>query len=143
MWKTDQVCQWFTSLGAAYAIFGMKAQTLGVDGGLLLSLNADNLVELGCTGKLQQTKITQELDKLRVANGLISPSSASSASSPRSGGGDSKSSPGTLTVIQFSELGALKELASGHYATYDASFLSSACSVIMCLPIVSVTAGVI
>lgn len=123
-WSPAHVAQWFASLGQAFVPFGQKAQSLGMDGGVLLSINADSLSELGCTGKIQQTKVTQELDKLRVTHGLpLSPSasgalSASAAVSPRSGGAGT----GQLTVIQFSELAGMKELASGHYATYVCVF---------------------
>ena len=106
-WSPSQVGAFLHSLGAAFAECARKANDLGLDGGMLLALNAEMMGELGISSKIMQAKLQQEVDKLRGGK-----SPTASSSSPSAGSGKA----GTLNVIQFKELGPMKPLASGNFA---------------------------
>ncbi len=70
-WSEEQVIEWLSGIGAAYAKFGPAFKDYGINGKELLGDNfgLEELEELGVTSKLQQKRILREVAELKQQQG--------------------------------------------------------------------------
>ena len=67
LWSEEQVIEWLSGIGAAYAKYGAAFKDNGINGKELLGDNfgLEELEELGVTSKLHQQRILREVAELK------------------------------------------------------------------------------
>ena len=67
LWSEEQVIEWLSGIGAAYAKYGAAFKDNGINGKELLGDNfgLEALEELGVTSKLHQNRMLREVAELK------------------------------------------------------------------------------